>query len=144
MAEQMPPQFITLQRFTTLQDHMSTILVMLQRATSPPQPMVETPPVEPTTRNDVFKSSNISTNFESIFNKKVEEVIARLKNKGRPISIKEDPFVEELMIVPLPLEFKEPTDEFDVTTDPIDHIRMFQDRLDCMGGRMLSLVKHSL
>ncbi|KAL2560048.1 Uncharacterized protein Fot_04787 [Forsythia ovata] len=33
------------------------------------------------------------------------------------------------MIVPLPYKFKVPTDEFDGTTDPIDHICTFQDRV---------------
>ncbi|KAL2492734.1 Retrotrans gag domain-containing protein [Abeliophyllum distichum] len=70
---------------------------------------------------------------ESILNEKVEEAITRRKSTGRPISIKEDSFTEDVMNVPLPLKFKEPIRDFDGTTDPIDHIQTFQDRVRLHG-----------
>ncbi|KAL2483345.1 uncharacterized protein Fot_44789 [Forsythia ovata] len=72
---------------------------------------------------------SIPTNWENLLNEKVDEAIARRKNRRRSIYIKEDLFTEELMNVPLPLKFKEPTGDFDGTTDLIDHIRTFQDRV---------------
>ncbi|KAL2497762.1 Retrotrans gag domain-containing protein [Abeliophyllum distichum] len=63
----------------------------------------------------------------NLLNEKVDEAITRRKNRGRPISIKEDPFTEELMSVPLPLKFKESASDFDGTRNPIDDIRTFQD-----------------
>ncbi|KAL2513264.1 Uncharacterized protein Adt_18864 [Abeliophyllum distichum] len=56
---------------------------------------------------------SIPANWENILNEKVDEAIARRKNRGRPISIKEDPFIEELMSVPLPSKFKELSGDFD-------------------------------
>ncbi|KAL2512929.1 Uncharacterized protein Adt_18529 [Abeliophyllum distichum] len=131
---------------------MSTIMEMLQGMTGPSHvqqatpveealqapevpPVVEVPPSETTNVNEMTPTSHhlIPTNWESILNEKVEEAIARRKSRGRPISIKEEPFTEEVMNVPLPQKFKEPIGEFDGTTDPIDHIRTFQDRVRLHG-----------
>ncbi|KAL2508036.1 hypothetical protein Fot_31683 [Forsythia ovata] len=49
---------------------------------------------------------SIPANSESILNEKVDEAIVRRKNRGRPISIKDDPFTEDVINVPLPLKFK--------------------------------------
>ncbi|KAL2519402.1 Retrotrans gag domain-containing protein [Abeliophyllum distichum] len=94
-------------------------------------PAVEIPPSETVQMHDATPTSRHSmpVNWESILNDKVEEAISRRKNRVRPISIREDPFTEEVMAVPLPPKFKEPTGEFDGTGDPIDHIRTFQDRV---------------
>ncbi|KAL2491221.1 Retrotrans gag domain-containing protein [Abeliophyllum distichum] len=98
-------------------------------------PAVEILPSETVQTHDATPTSrhSIPVNWESILNDKLEEAIARMKNRVRPISIKEDPFTEDVMIVPLPPKFKEPTGEFDGTGDPIDHIRMFQDRVRLHG-----------
>ncbi|KAL2534198.1 Uncharacterized protein Adt_07549 [Abeliophyllum distichum] len=151
-GEQPPLQFATIEQITVLQNQMSTIMGMLQgmagssraQQTTPaedaPQapeapPAVEVPPSETTHVNEMTPNSHhlIPINWESIVNEKVEEAIARRKSRGRPISIKEEPFTEEVMNVPLPQKFKEPTGEFDGTTDPIDHIRTFQDRVRLHG-----------
>ncbi|KAL2494496.1 hypothetical protein Fot_38253 [Forsythia ovata] len=113
--EHSPPKFVTLQQFMAPQDQMSTILMMLQRVTAPPPLAVETIPVEITPPPEVT-----SSNHQIV--QKIKKAIACRKNKGRSISIKEDLFIEELMNVPLPPKFKEPTDEFDGMTDPIDHM----------------------
>ncbi|KAL2526079.1 Uncharacterized protein Adt_11133 [Abeliophyllum distichum] len=99
-----------------------------------PSEIVQTHELTPTSRH------SIPVNWESILNDKVEEAIARSKSRGRPISIKEDPFTEDVMTASLPPKFKEPTGEFDGTGDPIDHIRTFQDR-----GKITWLAKcHSM
>ncbi|KAL2512244.1 hypothetical protein Adt_17844 [Abeliophyllum distichum] len=79
-----------------------------------PSETVQTYDAKPTSRH------SIPVNWESILNDKVEEAIARRKNRVRPISIKEYPFTEDVMTAPLPPKFKEPTGEFDGTGDPID------------------------
>ncbi|KAL2532365.1 Ribonuclease H [Abeliophyllum distichum] len=146
--EQPPLQFATVEQIAILQNQMSTIMEMLQGMAGPSHvqqatpaeealqapevpPAVEVPPSETTHVNEMTPTSHhlIPTNWESILNKKFEEAIARRKSRGRPISIKEEPFTEEVMNVPLPQKFKESTGEFDGTTDPIDHIRTFQDRV---------------
>ncbi|KAL2505744.1 Uncharacterized protein Adt_21365 [Abeliophyllum distichum] len=150
--EQPPLQFATVEQITILQNQMSTIMGMLQGMAGPshvqqtmlaeeaPQapevpPAVEVPPSETTHVNEMTPTSHhlIPTNWESIVNEKVEEAIARSKSRGRPISINEEPFTEEVMNVPLSQKFKEPTGEFDGTTNPIDHIRTFQDRVRLHG-----------
>ncbi|KAL2514730.1 uncharacterized protein Fot_28701 [Forsythia ovata] len=75
----------------------------------------------------------IPVNWESILNDKVEEAIVQRNSKGRPISIKEDSFTEDVTNVPLSPKFKEPTGEFDGMGNPIDHIRTFQDRVRLHG-----------
>ncbi|KAL2532113.1 Retrotrans gag domain-containing protein [Abeliophyllum distichum] len=92
-----------------------------------PSETVQTHELTPTSRH------SIPANWESILNDKVEEAIARRKSRGRPISIKEDPFTEDVMTSPLPPKFKEPTGEFDGTGDHIDHIRTFKDRVRLHG-----------
>ncbi|KAL2549205.1 uncharacterized protein Fot_10735 [Forsythia ovata] len=149
--EQQPPlQIATVQHVTILQNQMSTIIEMLQRITAPnhtsevpsaPEtPLTAEPPVttEVSPAAEIPSSENmqahettstshysIPANWESILNEKVDEAIARRKNRGRPISIKEDPFTDDVMSVPLPSKFKEPTRDFVGTIDPIDHIRTF-------------------
>ncbi|KAL2457881.1 Uncharacterized protein Adt_46176 [Abeliophyllum distichum] len=93
--------------------------------------VVEIPPSETMQTQEMTSTSrnSIPANWENILNEKVDEAIARRKNRGRPISIKEDSFTEEVMNVALPPKFKEPTGDFDSTTDPIDHLRLFQDRV---------------
>ncbi|KAL2512955.1 Uncharacterized protein Adt_18555 [Abeliophyllum distichum] len=122
---------------------MSTIMEMLQGmaghsheqqatpAEEAPQapeapPTVEVLPSETIHVNEMTSTSHhqIPTNWESILNEKIEEAIARRKSRGRPITIKEEP---------LPPKFKEPIGEFDGTTDPIDHIRTFEDRVRLHG-----------
>ncbi|KAL2550121.1 hypothetical protein Fot_11651 [Forsythia ovata] len=125
-AEKQPPlQFATIQQVTVLQDQMSAIIEMLQRIASQPRTL-EAPPaneVPPTTEVlpaveippavEILPSETIQThemtstschsipvNWESILNDKVEEAIARRKSRGRPISMKEDPFTEDVMSVP--------------------------------------------
>ncbi|KAL2485141.1 Reverse transcriptase domain-containing protein [Abeliophyllum distichum] len=132
---------------------MSIIMEMLQRMTGPLRhaleatpaeealqaaevpPAVEIPTYEITPMPEMTPTSRhlILANWEIVLNEKVEEAIARRKSSGRPISIKEDPFTEDVMIVPLPLKFKESTVEFDGTTDPIDHIQTFHDRVRLHG-----------
>ncbi|KAL2501009.1 hypothetical protein Fot_34857 [Forsythia ovata] len=91
-------------------------------------PTVEILPSETIQTHEMKSTSlhSIPVNWESILNDKVKEAIARRKSRGRPISIKKDLFTEDVMNVPLPPKFKEPTGEFDGTGDPIDHIRTFQ------------------
>ncbi|KAL2461269.1 Peptidase A2 domain-containing protein [Abeliophyllum distichum] len=113
---------------------MFAIMEMLQRATALPlatvnQPVEAAHPPETTSSNN----HTIKENLDNLLSQKINEAIAQRKNKGRPISIKEDPFIEELMSVHLPTKFKEPTDVFDDTNDPIDHIRTFQDRVRLHG-----------
>ncbi|KAL2480353.1 Uncharacterized protein Adt_33319 [Abeliophyllum distichum] len=153
MAEEQPQtQFTTVEQVAVLQNQLSTVMEMLSRMASQPHasevppaaevllaadappameipPTVEVLPSETVQTHDATPTSrhSIPVNWESILNDKVEEAIAQRKNRVRPISIKEDPFTEDVMIVPLPPKFKEPTGEFDCTGDPIDHIRMFQD-----------------
>ncbi|KAL2518799.1 Uncharacterized protein Adt_15046 [Abeliophyllum distichum] len=150
--EQPPLQFATVEQIAILQNQMSTIMEMLQgmaghsheqqatpaeEAPRAPEaaPAVEVLPSETIHVNEMTSTSHhqIPTNWESILNEKVEEAIARRKSRGRPITIKEEPFTEEVMNVPLPQKFKEPIGEFDGTTDPIDHIRTFQDRVRLHG-----------
>ncbi|KAL2499950.1 Uncharacterized protein Adt_25500 [Abeliophyllum distichum] len=151
MAEEQPQtQFATVEQVAVLQNQLSTMMEMLSRMARQPHtseapsavevplaadaspameilPAVEVLPSETVQTHDSTPSSrhSIPVNWESILNDKVEEAIARRKNRVRPISIKEDPFTEDVMIVPLPPKFKEPTGEFDGTGDPIDHIRIF-------------------
>ncbi|KAL2552904.1 uncharacterized protein Fot_06523 [Forsythia ovata] len=159
LEEQQPPlQFAIVQQVTILQDQMSTIMEILQRMTAP-SPTSEVPPaieislaveappaleVPPAVENLPFETiqthkmtstncHSISVNWESILNEKADKAITRKKSRGRQISIKEDPFIEDVMNVPLPSKFKEPTGDFDGTTDPIDHIRTFQDRVRLHG-----------
>ncbi|KAL2456886.1 Uncharacterized protein Adt_00516 [Abeliophyllum distichum] len=98
-------------------------------------PAVEILPSETAQTRELMPTSrhSIPVNWESILNDKVEEAIARRKSRVRPISIKEDPFTEDVMTAPLLPKFKEPTGEFDGTGDPIDHIRIFQDRVRLHG-----------
>ncbi|KAL2464948.1 Uncharacterized protein Adt_40799 [Abeliophyllum distichum] len=152
-AEEQPPlQFTTVQQVTVLQDQLSTMMKMLQRMAGPPYtsetlpaadapPVVEIPPAIEILPSEIVQTHeltptsrhSIPVNWKSILNDKVEEAITRRKSRGRPISIKEDPFTEDVMTVPLPPKFKEPTGEFDGTGDPIDHIRTFQDRVRLHG-----------
>ncbi|KAL2558941.1 hypothetical protein Fot_03680 [Forsythia ovata] len=98
-------------------------MAMLQRATVPP-PAIENQHAEAAHLLETTSSNNhtIPENLDNLLSQKINEAIAQRKNRGRLISIKKDPFTEELMNVPLPSEFKEPTDDFDGTTNPIDHI----------------------
>ncbi|KAL2545115.1 uncharacterized protein Fot_14348 [Forsythia ovata] len=126
-------QFITIQQFTALRDQISTIMAMLHTTTAPLP--TENQPAEAVHLLETTSSNNqtIRTNLDSLLSQKINEAIAQRKNRGRLISIKEDPFTEELMSVPLPSKFEEPTNEFDGTIDPIDHIRTFQDRVRLHG-----------
>ncbi|KAL2527757.1 hypothetical protein Adt_12811 [Abeliophyllum distichum] len=154
-AEEQPLlQIATVPQVTILQDQMSTIIEMLQRMAAPPRTLempsvAEAPPVakvppaaeillaveilpsETVQTHELTSTSrhSIPVNWKSILNDKVDEAIARRKNRGRLISIKEDPFTEDVMTVPLPPKFKEPTREFDGMGNPIDHIQTFQDRV---------------
>ncbi|KAL2508660.1 hypothetical protein Fot_32307 [Forsythia ovata] len=120
---------------------MSTIMNMLQRMTAPPPaaeipptvetplaieipPAVEIPPSETIQTHGMTSTSrySIPATGRTFGTKKVDEAITRRKNRERPIFIKEYPFTEELMNVHLPFKFKEPTGDFDGTTDPINHI----------------------
>ncbi|KAL2501102.1 Retrotransposon gag domain-containing protein [Forsythia ovata] len=94
-------------------------------------PAVEISPSETMQTQEMMSTSrySIPANWENLLNEKVDEVIARMKNRERPITVKEDPLIEELMSIPLPLKLKEPIGDFDGTTDPIDHIRTIQDRV---------------
>ncbi|KAL2550341.1 Uncharacterized protein Fot_11871 [Forsythia ovata] len=109
-------------------------MAMLQRTTTPPLP-AENQPTEAVHLPETTSSNNqtIPANLDNLLSQKINEAIAQRKNRGRPISIKENPFMEELMSVPLPSKFKKPTDEFDSTTDSINHIRTFQDRVRLHG-----------
>ncbi|KAL2512355.1 Retrotrans gag domain-containing protein [Abeliophyllum distichum] len=128
------------------------MMEMLQRMAGPPHtleappaadapPVVEIPPAveilpsETVQTHELTPTSrhSIPVNWESILNDKVEEAIARRKSRGKPISIKEYPFTEDVMTVPLPPKFKELTGEFDGMGDPIDHNRTFQDRVRLHG-----------
>ncbi|KAL2480169.1 Retrotrans gag domain-containing protein [Abeliophyllum distichum] len=150
--EQPPLQFATVEQIAILQNQMSTIMEMLQGmagqshvqqatpAEAAPQapevpPAVEVPSSETVNVNEMTPTSHhlIPNDWESILNENVEEEIARRKSRGRPITIKEEPFTEEVMNVSLPQKFKEPAGEFDGMTDPIDHIRTFQDRVRLHG-----------
>ncbi|KAL2505524.1 Uncharacterized protein Adt_21145 [Abeliophyllum distichum] len=122
--EQPPLQFATVEQITILQNQMSTMMEMLRRmagqphasevppaaeaplaADAPPAleipPAVEILPSETVQTHDATPTSrhSIPVNWESILNDKVEEAIARRKNRVRPITIKEDPFTEDVMIV---------------------------------------------
>ncbi|KAL2517652.1 Retrotrans gag domain-containing protein [Abeliophyllum distichum] len=94
-------------------------------------PAVEILPSKTVQTRELTPTSRHSTpvNWKSILNDKVEEAIAKRKGRVRLISIKEDPFTEDVMTAPLSPKFKEPTEEFDGTGDLIDHIRTFQDRV---------------
>ncbi|KAL2533521.1 Uncharacterized protein Adt_06872 [Abeliophyllum distichum] len=157
--EQQPPsQFATVKQATIFQNQMSTIMEMLQRMTAPPhtlevpstievspatepQPVVKVPPavkILPTETIQTHEMTStcrhsIPVNWKSILSEKVVEAIAQRKSRRRPISIKEDLFTEEVMNVHLPSKFKKLTGDFDDTTDPIDHIKTFQDRVRLHG-----------
>ncbi|KAL2515468.1 hypothetical protein Fot_29439 [Forsythia ovata] len=105
-------------------------MTILQRAIAHLPPAVETP-LEKFTPTQALAPNvtNILLNFENHLNQKMEEAITRRKNKGRPISIKEEPFTEKAMIVLFLSKFKELTDGFDGTTYLIDHIFIFEDRV---------------
>ncbi|KAL2456264.1 Retrotrans gag domain-containing protein [Abeliophyllum distichum] len=92
-----------------------------------PSETMQTQEMTSTSRN------SIPANWENILNEKVDEAITQRKNRRRPISIKGDPFTEEVMNVALLLKSKEPMGDFDGTTDPIDHLRLFQDRVRLHG-----------
>ncbi|KAL2497140.1 Uncharacterized protein Adt_22690 [Abeliophyllum distichum] len=122
-GEQPPLQFATVQQVTVLQDQLSTMMEMLRKMAWSASYIGGVAG----SRCPTSCGNLPGTNWESILNDKVEEAIAWRKSRVRPISIKEDPFKEDVMTAPLPLKFKEPTGEFDGTGDPIDHIRTFQD-----------------
>ncbi|KAL2527139.1 Retrotrans gag domain-containing protein [Abeliophyllum distichum] len=113
-------------------------------------PAIEVLPSETMQTRKMTSTSrySIPSNGESLLNEKIDDAIAWRKNRRRPISIKEDSFMEELMNVPLPLKFKKPTGDFDGMTDPIDHIRTFQDRvrlhgwLDAIACRAFPMTLH--
>ncbi|KAL2491830.1 Uncharacterized protein Adt_27458 [Abeliophyllum distichum] len=76
---------------------MSTIMEMLQRMTSPPHAPQATPveisPSETTHMHEITPTSRhlIPTNWESVMNEKVEEVIAQRKSRGRfPMTLQKD------------------------------------------------------
>ncbi|KAL2461914.1 Uncharacterized protein Adt_45334 [Abeliophyllum distichum] len=131
--EQPQTQFATVEQVTVLQNQLSTMMEMLSRMASQPHASETPPAVEVPRAGDAPPAMEIPPAVEVLPSETVEEAIARRKNRVRPISIKEDPFTEDVMIVPLPPKFKEPTGEFDGTGDPIDHIRMFQDRVRLHG-----------
>ncbi|KAL2526530.1 Uncharacterized protein Adt_11584 [Abeliophyllum distichum] len=129
---------------------MATIMNTLQRVTTPstttkiPQPAeaeiphvvenlpaVEVSPSETVQMQEMTSTSrnSIPVNWENILNEKVDEAITQRKNRGWPSSMKEDSFTKEVMNVALPPKFKEPTSDFDSMTNPIDHLRQFQDRV---------------
>ncbi|KAL2501362.1 hypothetical protein Fot_35210 [Forsythia ovata] len=116
-------QFATIQQVTILQDQMSTIMEILQRMTAlpytsevpltteVPPAVVALPIAEVLSAVKILPSETIQThqmistscysipaNWESILNKKFDKAITRRKNIGRPISIKEDPFIEDKKI----------------------------------------------
>ncbi|KAL2517975.1 Uncharacterized protein Adt_14222 [Abeliophyllum distichum] len=88
---------------------MAVIIIILQRVDVPLQPDVKTSPV------------------------KAPPPPVDGRTEVGPISINEDLLNKKLIAMPLPPKFKEPSDEFDDTTDPIDHIRTFQDRIRLHG-----------
>ncbi|KAL2537904.1 hypothetical protein Fot_19295 [Forsythia ovata] len=130
-----------LQRMTTLLHTLDVPLVVeVPPAAEAPLatevlPAIEILPSETIQTHKMTSTSrhSIPDNWESILNKKFEAAIARRKRRGRSISIKEDPFTKDVMNVHLPLKFKEPTGDFDGTTNPINHIRTFQDRVRLHG-----------
>ncbi|KAL2520689.1 60S ribosomal protein L30 [Forsythia ovata] len=58
VTKQAQPQFVTLKQFTALQDQMSTVLTMLQRVTTRPQPVVKIPQVEITPPPEMTSSNH--------------------------------------------------------------------------------------
>ncbi|KAL2542266.1 Reverse transcriptase domain-containing protein [Abeliophyllum distichum] len=76
---------------------------------------------------------SIPVNWKNLLNEKFDEMIAQRKNRGQSISIKKEPFTEKLTCLHLPLKFKEPTDNFDGMTAPIDQIQTFQDQVRLHG-----------
>ncbi|KAL2508640.1 hypothetical protein Fot_32287 [Forsythia ovata] len=114
---------------------MVTILTVLERDVAPPQLAVETQLVEYLSPLETAHPSHqpTSVNLEDLLNEKVEVKITSRKNIGQPIYIKEDLFSAEFMTIPLLPMFKEPSDKFDGTIDPIDHIRTFQDWIRLHG-----------
>ncbi|KAL2529327.1 hypothetical protein Fot_21928 [Forsythia ovata] len=82
-------QFVMVQHFILLQDQMSAITTMLQRATVPP-PATENQPPETTHLPETTSSNNLTipSNLDNLLSQKINEAIAHMKNRGRPISIK--------------------------------------------------------
>ncbi|KAL2471793.1 hypothetical protein Adt_39929 [Abeliophyllum distichum] len=99
-------------------------MAMLQRATVPPL-ATENQPTEAILLPETTSSNNqtIPINLDILLSQKINEEIAQKKNRGRLIFIKKDPFTEELMSVPLPLIFKESTDEFNWISSAIELVK---------------------
>ncbi|KAL2532028.1 Uncharacterized protein Adt_05379 [Abeliophyllum distichum] len=126
MAEGQPQaQFATVEQVTILQNQLSTMMEMLSRMASQPHASEKLP------RQRIHRQLWGSLRrLRSLHQRLCKRMMQRLQAVTQ---YQEDPFIEDVMFVPLPAKFKEPTGEFDGTGDPIDHIRMFQDRVRLHG-----------
>ncbi|KAL2481569.1 Retrotrans gag domain-containing protein [Abeliophyllum distichum] len=60
--------------------------------------------------------------------RKIEEAMFKKSSKQQSMVLEENPFILEVMDVPLPRDFEQPKmEKYDGSSDPVDHLRTFVD-----------------
>ncbi|KAL2475535.1 Retrotrans gag domain-containing protein [Abeliophyllum distichum] len=71
---------------------------------------------------------SLEQRLEEMMGHKITEAMSNKSSRQQSIVLEEDPFSLEVMVVPLPRDFKQPKmEKYDGFSDPIDHLRSFVD-----------------
>ncbi|KAL2481922.1 Retrotrans gag domain-containing protein [Abeliophyllum distichum] len=66
--------------------------------------------------------------LEEMMGGKIDEVMSNKSSRQQSMVLEEDPFSLEVMVVPLPRDFKQSKmEKYDGSSDPVDHLRSFVD-----------------
>ncbi|KAL2497808.1 Uncharacterized protein Adt_23358 [Abeliophyllum distichum] len=71
---------------------------------------------------------SIEQRLEELMGRKIVEAMSSKSSRQQSMVLEEDPFSLEVMVVPLPRDFKQPKmEKYDGSSDPVDHLRSFVD-----------------
>ncbi|KAL2470494.1 Retrotrans gag domain-containing protein [Abeliophyllum distichum] len=71
---------------------------------------------------------SLEQRLEELMDRKIAEAISSKDSRQQSMVLEEDPFFLEVMAVPLPRDFKQPTmEKYDGSSDPVDHLKSFVD-----------------
>ncbi|KAL2506228.1 Uncharacterized protein Adt_21849 [Abeliophyllum distichum] len=77
-----------------------------------------------------FPSLDLEQKLDKMLTRKIKSACIKRNDKRIKMVLEEDPFVPEIMVVPLPKGFKQPMIEsYDAVTNPLDHLWMFVDMM---------------
>ncbi|KAL2461397.1 Uncharacterized protein Adt_44817 [Abeliophyllum distichum] len=71
---------------------------------------------------------SLEQRFEEMMGRKIAEAMSNKSSRQQSMVLEEYPFSLEVMVVPLPRDFKQPKmEKYDGSSDPVDHLRSFVD-----------------